>query len=81
VLRGHGDDLAGHHLILKISKEAWSGARYMRVDRAPLAVSPLSAKTSTDPAVDTYLRGAGSLATTWGILDGWLYNLRGSMRS
>jgi hypothetical protein len=81
VLRGHGDDLAGHHLILKISKEAWSGVRYMRVDRAPLTVSPLSAKTSTDPAVDTYLRGAGSLATTWGILDGWLYNLRGSMRS
>ncbi len=82
MLRGHEDDLGGHHLVLKISKETWSGIKYMRVDKAPLvAVNPVPDNGEVDPAVNIYNRGVESLATTWGNLDGWLYNLAGNMRA
>jgi hypothetical protein len=82
VLRGHEDDLAGHHLVLKISKETWSGIKYMRVDKAPLvAADTVPDNGGIDPAVNIYNRGVESLATTWGSVDGWLYNLAGNMRA
>ncbi len=60
VLRGHG-----HHLVLKITKETWSGIKYMRVDMAPLiTVDPVPDCREVDPAVNVYDRDLESLATT-----------------
>ena len=96
VLKGHMDDLAGHHLVLKIFKESWTGDMYMRVDRAPLvAISYYltPADTAADPAVQMYLESLSSASTVEkqqrsgmdattiaSLASGWLYNLAGTMR-
>jgi hypothetical protein len=82
VLRGNLNDLAGHHIVLKVSEESWSGIKYMRVDRTPLLASKFLTDTSSvDPASHIYAEAKASVATTWGNLDGWLYNLPGRMRA
>ena len=81
VLRGDAGDLAGHHLVLKVSQDSWTGSKYMRVDRAPLvAIDMLADDGAADPAVHLYSESLRSTNTTWGNLDGWLYNLAGVMR-
>lgn len=95
VLRSHLDDLAGHHIILKVVKDtAYTStgfSRYMHVDRVPLtSAGSLEAmkdrqdpSASGDPSVDVYTQTAesGGTATTWGTLDGWLRNLASTMRA
>lgn len=94
VLRGHLDDLGGHHLVLKIFKESWTGEKLMRVERVPLTAAVILPKDSAkDPANHLYTESmksgrtpfqggsGGQASTTWGSLaDGWLYNLAGTMR-
>ena len=80
VLRGHIDDLAGHHVVLKVSKERWTGHTFMRVDRTPLAGLASFGGSSEDAAVQAFKHAARSLATTWEVNGGWLYNLAGTMR-
>ena len=95
MLRSHVDDLAGHHIVLKIVKDtAYTSTgfnRFMRVDRTPLSSAGslevmkdrLDKTASGDPSVDVYTQTAkaGGTATTWGTLDGWLRNLASTMRA
>jgi hypothetical protein len=84
VLRSNPDDLAGHHVVLKITKEAWSGTRYMRVDRLPLVSHALATRASlaagADPIMAIFRESMRSNATTWDNQNGWLLNLAGTMR-
>jgi len=79
VLRGHVDDLAGHHIVLRVHHETWSGAHYMHVHKAPLLAPEFQTGTygSTDLASKVFSESLRSISTTWGNLDGWLYNLAG----
>ena len=90
VLRSHLDDLAGHHIVLKITNSSTYFApsgfnKYMRIDRTPLtALPPLDAAQSSaadDPAVQTVRHSQRSWFTTWENLDGWLRNLPSAMRA
>lgn len=91
VLRGNLDDLGGHHIVLKIFKETWSGDKYMKVDRTPLAAIDVpSSSGADDPAVYIYQQTLASLgtslhpsSTTLDLKDigsGWLYELQGRMK-
>lgn len=84
VLRGNLNDLGGHHIVLKVVFEAWSGMHYMRVDKAPLVsangisrLRPMQDDIGIDPAYRIFENSKESTWTTWGDLDGWLYNLAG----
>lgn len=86
VLRSNPDDLAGHHIILKIFKEAWSGRRSMLVDRIPLVAirstgSSSSSGAAADPILHTFKESLASNVTTWSTQDGWLLNKAGNMRA
>ena len=81
VLRGHLDDLGGHHLVLRIAKDAslhTNNQAFMHVHKAPLT----AASGNHDDVKALYAHSrVNSLLTTWGNLDGWLRNLRGNMRA
>lgn len=92
VLRGHLDDLAGHHVVLKVAEDSTYSStgfnQFMRVDRAPLLATRATMIDSNgdDPAVRVYMDSMPSSSkgvsksTTWGVLDGWLRNLASNMR-
>jgi len=82
VMRGHIDDLAGHHIVLRIIYEGWSGSHFMHVHKAPLLAPEFQPGTygSTDPASSVFSGSLRSIATTWENLGGWLYNLAGAKR-
>ncbi len=55
MLRGDAGDLAGHHLVLKVSKDSWTGSKYMQVDRVQLVVMGMLADDgAADSAVHLY---------------------------
>jgi hypothetical protein len=80
VMRVHPDDLAGHHIVLRVNFDVWSGAHFMHVHKAPLQAPEFqpSAFSSTDPASRVFAGSQKSIFNTWGNLDGWLYNLAGN---
>jgi hypothetical protein len=82
VMRGHIDDLAGHHIVLRIIYEGWSGSHFMHVHKAPLLAPEFQPGTygSTDPASSVFSGSLRSIATTWENFGGWLYNLAGAKR-
>lgn len=91
MLRSHLDDLAGHHVVLKVAKDVVyspSGFnQFMRVDRTPLVASSYATQDGTDPLIRVYTdsvkerQSGAKIATTWGLLDGWLRNLASNMRA
>lgn len=85
VLRSNPDDLGGHHIILKIFKEAWSGRRSMLVDRIPLvaidAAKMQLPSYAADPILFMFKESLASNVTTWSTQSGWLLNKAGNMRT
>lgn len=85
ILRGNRDDLAGHHVILKVEHDLeQTGEPIMRVDRLPLTSNPLlfkedSDRSSEDPVEVIYNGPTSSIPASGN--NGWLYNLAGTMRS
>jgi hypothetical protein len=89
VLRGHLDDLAGHHVVLKVLEgfpdQVSPFSQYMHVDRLPLTSMPPSGHSSgsADPAASLYSFSRAGSRTTWSqsLGDGWLRNLGPTMRA
>ncbi len=87
--RRHLDDLGGHHLVVRIVKDAslhTNNQAFMHVHKAPLtataaAIRNLSLRIHDVEALYTHGRLTSLRLTTWGNLDGWLRNLRGNMRT
>jgi hypothetical protein len=78
VMRGHLDDLAGHHIVLRVHNEEWSGDTFMHVHATPLLAPEFDSTASTDAARNAFIGSLRSTRLTWENLDGWLYNLAGT---
>jgi hypothetical protein len=86
VLRSIRQDLAGHHVVFRLERDAQqSGHPYMRVHKLPLmshqeSLLEASDRGSEDPVEMLYQASENSKLPSSGN-SGWLYNLPGTMRA
>ncbi len=79
VLRGNLDDIAGHHIVFKVSNDTNTMEPFMHVDRLPLASMIANSTGSQDPVELAYAFSIVSSRKTGGNF-GWLHNLESEMK-
>ncbi len=83
ILRGHADDLGGHHIVMRLLYDQETDRNLLTVKRLPLSSIPdkgfADDRSSFDPVENIYESSIQSAPSTDPTL-GWLANLEGNMR-